>query len=177
MINSIVGLTVRTCDGDVVRSVPLRESADVWRNGDFGNAAMGTREGSNDGSKIAVGGKLGDSVGVIDGDGEGFCEGSGEGFMDGLLVGLSVGGSLNAVTMRPSSQSSGLKSLQTTSSIQVSNVETLVYTPGKWLDPHPYPHDVMPTSIDDPSTTSGPPESPWHESFPVSDAQTMVDGL
>ncbi|KAK3916319.1 Cation-transporting P-type ATPase B [Frankliniella fusca] len=54
---------------------------------------------------------------------------------------------------------------------------TRVYTPGKPFLAQPSPQDTMPTCLTTSPTleTSGPPESPWHESLPTSRLSNNVE--
>jgi len=57
-----------------------------------------------------------------------------------------------------------------------SVADTLEYTPGYPADAHPTPHDTTPTCRKSDARTSGPPLSPWHESFPISPAHNIDSG-
>ena len=52
--------------------------------------------------------------------------------------------------------------------------ETLEYTPGKLGSAQPIPQLTIPTRVFATSSYSGPPLSPWQESFPPSVAHIML---
>lgn len=122
--------------------------------------ALGAAEG------LALGAALGAAEGLALGDAEGVALGDAE----GVAVGAEV----------PQIFASLPHSSHTFPLIQSSAELTLAYTPGYPAPAHPIPQETTPTSVWAPVLssidTSGPPLSPWHESFPPSSypAQSML---
>lgn len=129
--------------------------------------ALGLALGAVEG--LAVGAALGDTEGLAVGDAEGVALGDSE----GVAVGAEV----------PQIFASLSQSSHTTSLIQSSAELTLAYTPGYPFFAHSIPKETTPTSVWAPVRssidTSGPPLSPWHESFPPSSypAQIMLSRI
>ena len=146
---------------------------------------LGIADGPNDGCSLGIadgpkdgcslGPEDGCSLGVNDGPEDGCSLGVNDGPEDGCWLGVSEGcvegGSDGQKGKLLFSQS------QAVSRIKGMAALTRAYTPGVW--PH-VPKLLTPTSVCIPTKlfcrTSGPPESPKHESTPGRPAQSIVSG-
>ena len=131
--------------------------------------ADGCRLGSDDGPEDGC--SLGMADGPEDGCSLGFSDGPEDGCWLGVSEGCVEGGSDGQKGKLLFSQS------QAVSRIKGMAALTRAYTPGVW--PH-VPKLLTPTSVCIPTKlfcrTSGPPESPKHESTPGRPAQSIVSG-